>query len=132
MRSNGAMKRWQLLFAVSAVFNWGVGLMLLFAPGTFVATIGYPAPSDFLFVRVSGLLIACLGVCYALIAWAPLRMRPLALLGAVGKIGAVTLFGAYWIAGVLPFPGFALAFGDLGFAAAFLAFLGAVPAERAA
>ena len=129
MRSNGGMKRWQLLFVVAAVFNFGVGLMLLLAPTTFVETVGYPIPPDFLFVRVSGLLIACLGACYALLAWAPQRMRPLALVGAVGKIGAVTLFGAYWIAGVLPFPAFALALGDLGFAAAFLAFLGAVPAE---
>lgn len=126
------MRGWQLLFAVAALFNWAVGFQLLLVPATFVATVGYPAPADFLFLRTSGWLIACLGLCYAMVAWAPRPLRPIALAGAIGKLGAVVLFAAYWIAGTLPLPAFLLSLGDLGFAAAFLAFLRAVPAEQAA
>jgi hypothetical protein len=73
--------------------------------------------------RFTGLLVACFGGLYALIASDPMRYRPSVWLGVIGKAGVVVLFTQAWLAGRVPFAAYAVSLGDLAFIAGFLLFL---------
>lgn len=72
---------WRLFFWLAAIFNFVIGLI-----GMFSATSTVDA-------RVIGLLVACFGIIYALVARDPRRFAPALWAGLVGKIGVVTLLG---------------------------------------
>ena len=82
-----------------------------------------PVPGDLFFRRLTGLLVVCLGIAYALAARDPERNRAIVWTGAIGKTGVVLLFGQAWLQGTIPFPVFAVSLGDLAFVAGFLLFL---------
>jgi hypothetical protein len=113
---------WKILFAAAGIFNFAVGLPLLLAPGQGVALMGVAPPSSMLFVQLSGALIVMFGVSYIMVS-RDLALRPLAWLGAVGKLLAFGLLALYWQRGEVPDTPFVLGFGDLIFAVAFVWFL---------
>ena len=117
------MAKWHVLFAVAAAFNFLMGVPLLLVPTWMASAVGMMVPDDLLFHRIAGALIACFGGLYAFIANDPIRYRPLAALGAIGKATAVVVFTQAWLAGKVPSPAYALALGDLAFVVGFLTFL---------
>ena len=114
---------WRAFFAVAAAFNFAAGLPLLFVPAEMVGTLGIAVADDLMFHRLTGLLVACFGGVYALIASDPTHYRPMVWLGVIGKAGVVLLFTEAWLAGRIPFAAYAISLGDLAFAVGFLAFL---------
>jgi hypothetical protein len=98
-------------------------LPLLIAPDAMLSLVGVVVPSDLLFHRISGLLVVSFGVVYFLIAQDLTRYRQLVWLGVAGKAGVVVLFTQAFLAGLAPFPAFAISLGDLVFGVGFLAFL---------
>jgi hypothetical protein len=119
-----------LFFTVAAIFNFAAGLPLLIAPEVMASTLGIAIPADPLFHRMTGLLVLCFGAVYGFVARDLERYRPLVWLGVAGKGGVVALFTQAWLAGIVPFPAYAVALGDLAFMAGFVAFL--MAAKRAA
>ena len=116
---------WSRFFLGAAVFNFAVGLPLLFSPLTMFATLGQTPPNDLFFVRASGLLIACFGVGYYFISRDPPANRNIVWLGVIGKSGVVVLSALYWSAGLLPTLSAVASLGDLAFVVMFLRFLAA-------
>lgn len=72
---------WRLFFWVAAIFNFVIGLMGIFSSTSSVDE------------RIIGLLVACFGIIYALVARDPRRFLPALWAGLFGKIGVVTLLG---------------------------------------
>lgn len=120
---------WRPVFFVAALFNYGLGLALLFIPATMLPLVGQHLPDDLVFVRLAGLLIASYGIGYHMISRAPSANRNLVWLGMVGKLLAVGLFAQQWLAGLLSTTAFGLGTGDLLFAALFWTYLQRVPAR---
>ena len=114
---------WRWVFWVAAFFNFAVGIPMLAAPGTMLELIGATADGELTFHRLAGLLVACFGVIYALVAGDLARYRPLVWLAVAGKIGVAALFVGPWLDGKVGAPAFALAMGDLAFGIAFASFL---------
>jgi hypothetical protein len=122
---------WRTFFILAAVFNFAAGLPLLLAPDVMLSTLGVAVPGDLLFHRMTGLLVVCFGVVYYFVAQDLARYRPLVWLGVAGKAGVVALFGQAFAAGFVPAQAFAVALGDLLFAAGFLVFVLSYKGERA-
>ena len=114
---------WSRFFLGAALFNFVVGLPLLWAPLTMFGLLGQTAPNDLFFVRTSGLLIASFGLGYYFVSRAPQANRNIVWLGVIGKFGVVVLSGLYWTAGLMPTTSAVLSLGDLAFVFAFLRFL---------
>lgn len=114
---------WKQFFWVAAIFNLIAGLPLLLAPDAMVASLGLPAPADFMFHRMTALLVVCFGGLYAFVAQDLERYRPLLWLGVAGKAGVVAMFTEAYLSGRLPFSAYAVSLGDVAFLAGFLIFL---------
>jgi hypothetical protein len=122
MRSIMGDAGWKILFAVAAGFNFAVGLPLLIAPGQTVAAFGLAPQPTLLFVQFTGGLVAVFGLYYAVVAH-DLARREIVWLGIVGKLFAVGMLTAYFLAGLIPALAYALGLGDLVFICLFLWFL---------
>ena len=114
---------WRLFFIAAALYNLAAGLPLLVAPDVMLAQLGGAVPDDLLYHRVAGLLILCFGALYAMVARDPARFGPMVWLGVVGKTGVILLVAEAYLAGRVPFSGFAVALGDLVFVMGFVGFL---------
>ena len=110
------MNNWRIFMFVAAGFNLLIGVGGMLDPAASVDG------------RMVGLLVACFGVVYALVATDIARYRPMLWAGVIGKFGAVALLGPAVAAGAYPqFVGPILV-GDAIFAAAFLYLLMKPPA----
>ena len=113
---------WTILFAVAAGFNFAVGLPMLLAPDQMVAALGIAPQPTLLFVQFTGGLVAIFGLYYGVVA-RDLARREIVLLGIVGKLFAVGMLSAYFLAGLIPALAYSLGLGDLVFVCLFLWFL---------
>lgn len=114
---------WRIFFIAAALYNLAAGLPLLLAPEAMLTAMHMPVPGDLLYHRVAGLLIVCFGGLYAMVAQEPGRYGPTVWLGVAGKTGVILIVAEAFMAGRVPFDGFAVALGDLAFVAGFLVFL---------
>ncbi len=114
---------WNAIFWLSALFNFIVGLPLLFRPAFFFSMVGMPPPSSLLFVQIAGLLIAVIGIGYGFAAVDPVRHRVMIVLGAIGKPVLPILFYLYYAAGEVPLDAFLLSWVDGSFGIVFVIFL---------
>ena len=125
------MRIWRILFAFAALCNAAIGAAMLVFVSHAAALIGVNGAGASYATGLAGLLIACLGGVYAIVAWRPLANRPLVVLGAFGKAGAVVLASAHAYAGHIPHAVYALAMGDLPLALVFVVFLARTRREGA-
>lgn len=114
---------WRAFFVVAALYNVVAGLPLLVAPDAMLQALNAPVPDDLLYHRFTGLLVLVFGGFYAAVAHDQDRFGPLVWLGVVGKAGVILLMAEAFMAGRVPFDGFAIALGDLLFVFGFLTFL---------
>lgn len=117
------MANWRVFFAVAAAFNFLAGIPLAIAPAEMAASLGVPVPDDLMYHRFTGLLVACFGGIYALLASDPMRYRPVLWTGVIGKAGVVVLFTEAFLGGRVPLQAYAVSVGDLAFVIGFLVFL---------
>ena len=112
-----------LMFASGAIFNLLAGAPMLIAPATIAGFAGITAsPATDMLIRMVALAIIGFGWAYWLIAKEPQRMRPVIVLGAVLKVGFVTLAFCYWLNGTIgPFLP-TLATGDVLYTLLFIAY----------
>lgn len=115
--------RW--LFGSAAAFNLAVGFGFLFARDAAALLMGVAAPtgSNILLSNMVGGFVTLFGVGYLLIARDPVRWRALIVFSAWGKLAAVACIAAAWIEGAIPTKTTLPALIDLGYAAAFFAYL---------
>lgn len=105
------MSGWRVFFWIAAVNNLVVGTIAFLA-----AAWGSPE-------AMGGVLIACFGIVYGMVARDPLRFAPVLWAGIVGKLMVVAMLGPRnWQAGGDPVVG-AIVAGDLAFAIGFALFL---------
>lgn len=117
------MKPWKIVFALGAAFNLLTGVPLLFMTEAFLKAAGGSTTPDLLSAQLAGLLITVLGIGYGMVAHDPVRNRPIAWLGVMGKAPLILLVGLHVQAGRAPVNAVALPLVDLLFAGLFLAFL---------
>lgn len=117
------MTGWRVLFAIAAAFNLAVGLGLLLFAHSLLPPLGMAAPENPLFLQLAAGLVAVLGVGYGMASRDPDANRGIVLLGAVGKAPVPLIVWLNLQAGHASAQIFALALGDLAFAAAFAVYL---------
>ena len=117
------MRLWRLFFAFAALCNAAVGAAMLAFADAAAGLIGVGGAGAGYVVGLAGLLIACLGGLYGIVAWRPLANRPLVVLGALGKASAVVLASAHAYAGHIAHLVYLLAMGDLPLALMFAVYL---------
>ena len=110
------MKIWRIFMFAAAAFNLLIGVGGLLDP---VSTLEG---------RVVGLLVACFGLVYALVATDIERYRPMLWAGVIGKFGVVAMLGPGVVDGNQPAFLGPILVGDAIFAAAFLYLLLKPPA----
>lgn len=113
------------LFGIAATFNVAVGAATVFARSLLVSVFSF-APIDGSSIVVSnltGAFVALFGYAYLCIAIDPVKYRPYISFGAIGKLVAISVGLAGWIAGLTSwkFPAFLSA--DLLFVILFLDYL---------
>ncbi len=98
-------------FTLAALYNLVIG-------GAGLASVSAPVND-----RIVGLLVACFGIVYALVAWRPDRFGPVLWAGIVGKMGIMALLLPSVIAGAAPAGTGVILGGDALFTFGFLVFL---------
>ena len=126
------MGTWRAMFAVAAVFNFAVGLPFLLQPEIIFSAVGQPVPTDVMFVRLAGALIATFGLGYAMVSYDPYANRPIVWLGVIGKFPMPVILWFYLQAGLIPVSSFAVTLGDAVFVVLFGLFLLTTTREKAA
>lgn len=120
----------KILFVIAALFNWAVGFSWLFAwPLTQELMQLAPADgSNRMLINICAVLVIVFGYAYFMVSRDPVKYRPYATLGAIGKLLVVAVvlpvlinMSQGWILA-------ALAMGDLLFALLFIHFLTRYPA----
>jgi hypothetical protein len=116
---------WTRFFLFCGIYNvLIVGLPMVLAPSFIAATSGIVLPAtDWLFVRMAGIMIATFGVGYFMVASDLDRHRSIVVIGVVGKVAVALLFTIYWLNGTIAFRAFLTGFSDLIFVAFFWRFL---------
>lgn len=105
------MRDWRWLMITAAAYNLVIGGVTLLNPAATAEG------------RVVGLLVACFGIVYALVARDLARFRPMLWAGVVGKAGVIALLAPLVMTGAIP-PGTGpILVGDALFAVAFLILL---------
>ncbi|MEQ9225123.1 MAG: hypothetical protein RLO15_02135 [Parvibaculum sp.] len=118
-------KFWPIIFWTAAAFNFLAGLPSLLAPEMAAANTGLPpfAPEHLLIVRMSGLLICCFGIGYAMVALGQPGARQIVTLGLIGKLGVCILVALQYAATGVPAPVLGATAGDLLFVILFALYL---------
>lgn len=117
------MKDWQIFFWAAAFFNFVIGAPLFISPEFMVAVTGTVMPADPALMKVTGALVICFGIVYAIVGGDPARYRPVIWAGLLGKLGTAFVFLPDWVAGTVPLPTILIALCDIGFCTAFVYFL---------
>ena len=123
------MKDWQFFFWTAAFFNFMIGAPLFISPEFMVGMTGTVEAADPALMKVTGALILCFGVVYAIVGGDPPRFRPVVWAGLVGKLGIAYVYLPDWYQGTIPLGTAIIALMDMGFIAVFLYFL-LRPAQR--
>jgi hypothetical protein len=114
------------LFTVAAVFNFLVGVPMLFAYPLCAALLQIEGPPT-VWYHICAAVVIVFGYSYWCIARDPVRFRPYVMLGAIAKLGFVVAVYGHWLAGDAS-PRLALLVStDLVFALLFLRFLATNP-----
>ena len=113
------MKDWQILFWTAAFFNLAIGVPLYLSPDMVVGLTGTVETADPALMKVTGALIVCLGIVYAIVGGDPVRYRPVIWASLIGKLGIAFVYLPDWYAGTIPFATTLVALCDMGFIAAF-------------
>lgn len=86
----------RILFAISALYDFIIGLTFLIrGPQLFDAT-GVPQPNHWGYIYFGSLMLMIFGIMFASIAWRPARNRELICYGVLLKLSYVGLVGYYW------------------------------------
>lgn len=119
------------LFLTAAVFNWLVGLALLFdAPLLFQLFQVTPAPTEPLFVQLFAWLVIVFGVGYFWVSRDPLLNAAIIKLGILGKVSVFLVCLAATVAGIVSWQMLILASADGVYAAFFFFALRALGSAR--
>jgi hypothetical protein len=115
--------RW--LFGIAAVFNFAVGLALLFFRPLLLGKLGFDpvTGSNIVIANLTGMFVALFGWCYLLVALDPVKNRPFIAVGAIGKLLAICCAAAPWLSGTITMKPPPLLAGDLILALLFLDYL---------
>ena len=97
------MKDWQIFFWAAAFFNFAIGAPLFISPETMVAMTGTVGTVDPALMKVTGALVLCFGVVYAIVGGDPVRYRPVVWAGLLGKLGVAYVYLPDWYQGTIPF-----------------------------
>jgi hypothetical protein len=124
------MKDWQIFFWTAAFFNFAIGAPLFISPETMVAMTGTVEAVDPALMKVTGALVLCFGVVYAIVGGDPQRYRPVVWAGLLGKLGIAYVYLPDWYHGTIPFTTTLIVLMDMGFIAAFLYFLLRPPQKK--
>jgi hypothetical protein len=115
--------RW--LFGTASVFNLAVAGVLLFLRPWLVPLLKLDPMqgSNVVTHYLTACFVGLFGYAFALVAFDPLKYRPIIRLGAIGKLLAVACVVGPWLLGIIPvaLPVFIMA--DLIYALLFIAFL---------
>jgi hypothetical protein len=125
------MKDWQIFFWTAAFFNFAIGAPLFISPEMMVGLTGTVETIDPALMKVTGALVLCFGVVYAIVGGDPKRYRPVVWAGLLGKLGVAYVYLPDWYHGTIPLTTTLIVLMDMGFIAAFLYFL-LRPANRKA
>ena len=117
------MKDWQIFFWAAAFFNFAIGAPLFMAPEMMGGMTGTVESIDPALLKVTGALVICFGIVYAIVGGDPARYRPVVWAGLVGKLGVAYVYLPDWYQGTIPFSTTLIVLMDMGFIAAFLYFL---------
>jgi hypothetical protein len=101
---------------ISAPFNLGAAALFAFPSSSLGRALGMPAEVPALYAALVALFVALFGLVYAWTAAQPVLVRPLVVLGAVGKFGAFAIALALFLAGSVQASTVAVACGDLALA----------------
>jgi len=108
------------LFFTGAVFNWLVGLALLFdAPLLFRLFKVTPVPTEPLFIQLFAWLVIVFGVGYFWASRDPIGHAPIIKLGILGKASVFLVCLAATVTGMVSWQMMILASGDLVYAVLF-------------
>jgi len=108
------------VFLTGAIFNWLVGLALLYDAGLLFGLFGVtPLPSEPLFLQLFAWLVIVFGVGYFWVYRDPVANAPIARLGILGKLSVVFVCLACVFAQVASWQLLILASGDLVYAVLF-------------
>ncbi|GGO89448.1 hypothetical protein GCM10011348_47230 [Marinobacterium nitratireducens] len=102
-----------MLFKSAALFNWAVGLILVFAYNPLFKLLDMPPVESPLFLHLFALLVLMFGLGYYWISLDPAGERSLILLGCIAKGLVFLTFVAYFYFGQLSWRFLALVTGDL-------------------
>lgn len=111
------------LFAVSALFNLSMAMMLIFKPDVMLARLEIRDPAARLLAQSFASSVSAWGIGYALIAYDLVLFRNFAWLGVISKTIFFLIYFAALKKGRLKFAAFVPALIDLILAALFLEFL---------
>jgi hypothetical protein len=115
--------RW--LFGSAAVFNLAVAGALLFLRPAIAPLLKLDPieGSNAVTLNLTACFVGLFGYAFALVAFDPVKYRPIIRLGAIGKLLAVACVAGPWLMGIIPavLPAFIMA--DLVYALLFIAFL---------
>jgi len=110
----------RVLFVTGAVFNWLVGLALLFdAPLLFGLFHVTPVPTEPLFIQLFAWLVIVFGVGYFWVSRDPIANVPIIKLGMLGKVSVFLVCLAATVTGMVSWQMMILASGDLVYALLF-------------
>jgi hypothetical protein len=110
----------RLLFTIAALFNWSVGVLIVFGNATTWKLFGLPPPHETLFVHLFAVLVVAFGAAYFWIGMDPAGKRPLILFSAAGKLTVFATVVVEYFAGNAPLLLVGPGAGDLVFAILFL------------
>jgi hypothetical protein len=117
------MKDWQIFFWAAAFFNFAIGAPLFISPEMMVGLTGTVESVDPALMKVTGALVLCFGIVYAIVGGDPARYRPVVWAGLIGKLGIAYVYLPDWFEGTIPFGTTLIVLMDLAFIAAFVYFL---------
>ena len=120
-------KSLRTLFVTAAVFNWLVGLGLLFDASLLFRLFGVtPLPTEFLFVQLFAWLVIVFGIGYYWVSRDPGSNISLIKLGMLGKASVVLVSLAAVVTGGISWQMMILASADLVYAILFWRALGSL------
>lgn len=94
--------RWTtIILVIASIYNLAWGLFLVGFPVAALAGSGLSAPTPD-FARLLGMLLAVLGLGYAVAAINPIHYWPIVLMGLVSKLGGAVLMASGILAGRMP------------------------------
>ncbi|MEZ5946131.1 MAG: hypothetical protein R3C13_04925 [Hyphomonas sp.] len=108
------MKGWKLFFWMVAGYSWAIGIPLYIAPGFMTDLVGHGvfAP-DLSLMKITGALIVCIGILFAIVAHDPIRFRQLLWAPLIGKLGLGLVYIGDWFLGAIPQPAILMTLVDI-------------------